>query len=84
MIKLRATVLSVKKYLYLYEVMMITLKGKCGKCNKSLINLLRSYFTMWEIEEMVNSSLPAKHVFIDCLDECTTNRTLVNKELPFH
>lgn len=39
---------------------------------------------MWEIEEMVNSSLPAKHVFIDCLDECTTNRTLVNKELPFH
>lgn len=80
---LRATVLTLKKYLSHYKVMLIVLKGKCGKCGKFLINILRRYFTMWEIEGMVNSGLPAKHFSIDSLDECTMNRS-VNRELPFH
>lgn len=50
MIKLRATVLTVRKYLYLYKMMVIILNVKCGKCEKLLINLLRRYFTLREIE----------------------------------
>lgn len=50
MIKLRATVLTVRRYLFLYKVIMIILNVKCGKCEKLLINLLTRYFALWEIE----------------------------------
>jgi len=84
MIKIRVAFYTVKKYLYLYKVMMNVHKGKCAKREKLLINLFRRYFTMWETEGMVNFGLSAKHVFVDSPDEGTMNRTSVNRELPLH